>query len=206
MKNTKFILNRLLFIIIISLLISSCKENKKIEEQSNDKIEVNKNFDTIAPTKYKDGRSSEVRIFNYYHTFKDTTIEKREDIIKLKIVVVEWNKYEAVVSDEKAAFVQLETNTMRGGDVGTNKKVSKSSSLFFKQAEKIFEEKINKLLKVNDIPNRNVNSVSFDFVTNKGVYTIQESKKTLESGSTELSKILKDAKSLKLEIENADKR
>ena len=56
------------------------------------------------------------------------------------------------------------------------------------------------------MPNRNVDSVSFDFITNKGVYTIQESKKTLESVSTELSKIFKDAKSLKLEIENADNR
>ena len=206
MRVAKFILNHLLIIMSISFVICSCNENKKKEQQSKDKIEKNNNFDTITNTKYNDGRLSEVRIFNYYHASKDTAIEKKGDRIKLKYVVLEWNKYEAIVADEEGAFAQLETQTMRGGDVGTNKKVQKSSSLFFKQSKKIFEEKINTLLEANEIPNRNVDSVSFDFVTNKGVYTMQESKKTLESGSSDLSKIFKDAKSLKLEIENADKR
>ena len=230
MKHTKFKLNHLFIIVIISLVISSCNENKKTEQQSKDKtvennsldtitptkykdgrlskdnIEKNKNFDTIAPTKYNDGRLSEVRIFNDYHASKNTTIEKKGDAIKLLYVVVEWNKYEAVVADGEGAFAQLETQTMTGGDVGTNKKVQKPSSLFFKQSEKIFEEKINSLLKVNEIPNRNVDYVSFDFITNKGVYTIQESKKTLESGNTDLSAIFKGAKSLKLEIEKVDNR
>ena len=225
MKHTNFKLNHLFITMIISLVISSCNEDKKTEQQSKANIEENKNvntiaplkkdgglpeekknFDTIVPTKYNDGRLSEVRIFNAYNAYKDTAIEKKGDIIKLEIVVVEWNKYEAIVSDENSAFGQLETNTMRGGDVASNKKVSKSSTLFFKQSKKIFEEKINTLLKVNEIPNRNVDSVSFDFVTNKGVYTIQESKKTLESGSSDLSKIFKDAKSLNLEVEKADKR
>ena len=198
--------NHIIFFLILNIAFLSCKENKNTEKQSKDNIEKNNNFDTIAPTKYRDGRLSEVRIFNYYHSFKDNAIDKKEDRIKLKIVVVEWNKYEAVVSDENVAFAHLETQTMRGGDVGTNKKVSKSSTLFFKQSEKTFEKRINSLLKINEIPNRNVDSVSFDFVTNKGIYTIQESKKTLESGSTDLSKIFKDAKSLKLQIENADNR
>ena len=206
MKNTKFILNYFFIIMTISLVISSCKENKEMKNQSTIVIEKNNNFDTIAPTKYNDGRLSEVRIFNYYYASRDTAIEKKGDKIKLKYVVLEWNKYEAIVADGEGAFAQLETNTMSGGDVGTNKRVQKSSSLFFKQTEKIFEEKINTLLEVNEIPNRNVDSVSFDFITNKGVYTMQESKKTLESGGTDLSKIFKDAKSLKLEIENADKR
>ena len=147
----------------ISLVISSCKENKEMKNQSTIVIEKNNNFDTIAPTKYNDGRLSEVRIFNYYYASRDTAIEKKGDKIKLKYVVLEWNKYEAIVADGEGAFVQLETNTMRGGDVGTNKRVQKSSSLFFKQSEKLFEEKINTLLKVNEIPNRNVDAVSFDF-------------------------------------------
>ena len=206
MKNTKIISNYVFIIMTISLVISSCKENKEMKNQSTIVIEKNNNFDTIAPTKYNDGRLSEVRIFNYYYASRDTAVEKKGDSIKLKYVVLEWNKYEAIVADGEGAFVQLETNTMRGGDVGTNKRVQKSSSLFFKQTEKLFEEKINTLLKVNEIPNRNVDAVSFDFITNKGVYTIQESKKTLESGSTDLSKIFKDAKSLKLEVENAGNR
>ena len=206
MRKRKSIANYSLVLAMLTATYSSCEENKKTKNQNTVVIEKNNNFDTIVPTKYKDGRLSEVRIFNYYHASKDTAIEKKGDVIKLKYVVLEWNKYEAVVADEEGAFAQLETNSMRGGDVGTNKKVQKSSSLFFKQTEKIFEEKINTLLEVNEIPNRNVDSVSFDFITNKGVYTMQESKKTLESGGTDLSKIFKDAKSLKLEIENADKR
>ena len=206
MRKRKSIANYSLVLAMLTATYSSCEENKKTKNQNTVVIEKNNNFDTIVPTKYKDGRLSEVRIFNYYHASKDTAKENKGDVIKLKYVVLEWNKYEAVVADEEGAFAQLETNSMRGGDVGTNKKVQKSSSLFFKQTEKIFEEKINTLLEVNEIPNRNVDSVSFDFITNKGVYTMQESKKTLESGGTDLSKIFKDAKSLKLEIENADKR
>ena len=202
----KCIPNNIFIIMIPFLLICSCNENKKTEQQSKNKIEKNNNFDTIVPTKYKDGRLSEVRIFNYYNASKDTSVENKGDVIRLKYVVVEWNKYEAVVADEEGAFAQLETQTMTGGDVATNKKVQKPSSLFFKQSKKIFEEKINFLLKVNEIPNRNVDSVSFDFITNKGVYTIQESKKTLESGSTDLCSIFKDAKRLKLEIEKVDNR
>ena len=179
MKDTKFKLNHLFISMVISLVISSCNEDKKTEQQSKANIEENKNVDTIAPTKkdgglseekknsdtivstkYNDGRLSEVRIFNYYNASKDTAIEKKGDRIKLKYVVLEWNKYEAIVADGEGAFAQLETNTMRGGDVGTNKKVQKSSSLFFKQSKKIFEEKINTLLEANEIPNRNVDSVS----------------------------------------------
>ena len=65
-------------------------------------------------------------------------------------------------------------------------------------------QRINTLLKVDTIPNRNVDSVSFDFITNKGTYTVQESKKTLESGDTDLSKMFKEAKKLNLEIKSAD--
>ena len=97
MKYTKF----MFIIMIISLMICSCDENKKTEQKNKDKIvennnldtitpikykderlskdtiEENKNFDTIVPTKYKDGRLSEVRMFNYYYASKDTAIEKK---------------------------------------------------------------------------------------------------------------------------------
>ena len=168
-----------------------------------DKAKIIQNGYSIPETKYDDGRISEARSIDPYSPRTDPEVNKNEPI-KLLGIVVEWNKYEALVADAETGFIQLETNTMRGGDVETNKKVSASLLPFFKQSEKIFEERMSTLLKVDKIPNRNIDSVSFDFITNKGTYTVQESKKTLESGNTDLSKMFKEAKKLNLEIKNAD--
>ena len=168
-----------------------------------DKAKIIQNGYSIPETKYDDGRVSEARSIDPYSPRTDPVVNKNEPL-KLLGTVIEWNKYEALVSSEETGFIQLETNTMRGGDVETNRRVSQSLLPFFKQSEKIFQERINTLLKVDTIPNRNVDSVSFDFITNKGTYTVQESKKTLESGDTDLSKMFKEAKKLNLEIKNAD--
>ena len=221
-KNNKFLLTTITAAVLVFIVLFSMNEIKKSQDSKKstsnivsnsnvsnsalsaaDKAKIIQSGYTIPETKYDDGRVSEARSIDPYSPRTDPEVNKNEPI-KLLGTVVEWNKYEALVSSEETGFIQLETNTMRGGDVQTNKRVSKSLLPFFKQSKKIFQERMGTLLKVDKIPNRNVDSVSFDFITNKGTYTVQESKKTLESGDTDLSRMFKEAKKLNLEIKNAD--
>ncbi len=221
-KNNKFLFVIIAAAVLVFIIAFSMHEIKKFQDSKKsayssipnssvlsstlsalDKAKIIQNGYSIPETKYDDGRISEARSIDPYSPRTDSEVNKNEPT-KLLGIIVEWNKYEALVADAETGFIQLETNTMRGGDVQTNKRVSKSLAPFFRQSEKFFQERISTLLKVDTIPNRNVDSVSFDFITNKGTYTVQESKKTLESGSSDLSTMFKEAKKLNLEIKNAD--
>ena len=161
--------------------------------------------DTLIKAKYDDGRVSEVRIINIYNPDEDTTQANKGDEIKLLGYVMEWNKYEAVVCNSQVAIIQLECNTMQGGTTDVSSRISKSASLYFKVAEKALAEKLSSLTLVDKIPNRDTTSVSFDFQTNKGYYTFQETKKNLESGNSYWSQIFNEGKKLKLELKNIEK-
>lgn len=191
----------------LTILLFSCSENgsKKIKNESLKSSETNKYPDTLIKAKYDDGRVSEVRLINIYNPDKDTTQANKGDGIKLLGFVMEWNKYEAVVCNSQVAIIQLECNTMQGGTTDVGPRINKSASLYFKVAEKALAEKLSSLTLVDKIPNRDTTSVSFDFQTNKGYYTFQETKKNLESGNSYWSQIFNQGKKLKLELKNIEK-
>jgi hypothetical protein len=140
-------------------------------------------------TKYGDGRTSEVRTESYYaNSIK--TLDKNTDL-KLFFFVMEYNSYEAVISDKDGVFGQLPSNTM------TQIKKNVSGQNFFIFADTIFQKKFNLLTPMTTITDRDLDTVSFDFVTNKGVYTVQESKMNLEKGNSVWSELYKKAKEVK---------
>lgn len=140
-------------------------------------------------TKYSDGRLSEVRTESYYAD-SIKTLDKNTDL-KLFFFVMEYNDYEAVVSDKDGVFGQLPSNTM------TQIKKNVAGQNFFIFADTIFQKKFNLLTPMTTITDRSVNTVSFDFVTNKGVYTALESKMNLEKGNSVWSELYKKAKEAK---------
>ena len=200
-----YLTNYLIIFVILNVVFLSCKENKKIENKSIAKTEKRKISVTLIKPIYNDGRISEVRIINLYDLNKDSAQGHKRDKIKLLGFVLEWNKYEAVVCNSQVAIIQLECNTMQGGTTDVSNRISKSASLYFKIAERVMAEKFSSLTLVNKIPNRDTTSVSFDFQTNKGYYTFQETKKNLESGNSYWSELFNEGKKLKLKLKNIEK-
>ncbi len=204
MNNSK-LLKHITLIAGVALTIVSCNENPKSKKAvSEETVDYAKNdsINEANKTKYKDGRLSEVRTLRYFNFYKDTVNKISKDNIKLILVVVEWNKFEALVSDSIAAFGQNEMNTMNGGSVEENKLIEKDAKIFFKLGESIFKTKINVLDKPDLIPNRDSNYVSFDFVTNNGFYTVQERKLNLENNQSFLSQLFENAKKIRRQVEN----
>ena len=197
--------NNLIIFVMLNVLLLSCKENKKMKNESVDNSEKSRKTRTLIKPTYDDGRVSEVRIINIYDPDEDTTQANKGDKTQLVGFVMEWNKYEAVVCNSQVAIIQLECNTMQGGTTDVSSRISKSASLYFKVAEKALAEKLSSLTLVDKIPNRDTTSVSFDFQTNKGYYTFQETKKNLESGNSYWSQIFNEGKKLKLELKNIQK-
>jgi hypothetical protein len=154
----------------------------------------------LAPTPYNDGRKTEVRIFNYYDFYRDKSIVAGTKTPQPILFVVEWDLYDAIVLDKDAAFAQLETNTMVGGDVETNKKISPDASKIFKDASAIFLSQQTALKKIGAIPNRDVDMVSFDFVTDQGTFTIQQKRSEIENNNSDWGKLLKGARDLNAKL------
>lgn len=208
------------------LFMLSCNQSKKTETKSNiDATEIQKTDDTLNTsfekfkkrhnitsnnyedfkTKYTDGRKSEIRTLLSYETlmFEDTFQSYSKDKTKIALVVIEWNKNEGIVTTENSAFANLNNNQMYGGDVETNRRVTPSAGKFIKLCEQFFDSNIDKFTKISEIPNRDLEFVSFDFVTNKGIFTSQESLKNLENNKSSFSPIFNEGKKLKLETEKA---
>jgi hypothetical protein len=200
----------LLFINSISALFLSCNQSKQSETKSNlQEIKTDTLESAIVKdnnTFYKDGRETEVRKLWYYNSLVKTSIplEKNtntDNKLKLTTIIAEWNKCEAVVASEEAVFIQLPTNQMMGGDVETNRRNKESSIRYFDIAYKIFEKEFKTLKMANSISNRDTNFVSFDFFTDKGFYTVQESKAKLEAGESVWSKLFEVTKKMPTELE-----
>jgi hypothetical protein len=195
-----------IFVIILTVFLLTSFFIHQNKENSNAKIEgdnvvskiesVNsKTTKVIDPktnmenTKYSDGRTSEVRTESYYaDTIK--MLDKDADL-ELFFFVMEYNGFEAVVSDKDGVFGQLPSNTM------TRIKKNVAGQNFFNFADKLFQEKLSSLMPMIRITDRSIDTVSFDFVTNKGVYTVQESKTNLEKGNSIWSELYKKAKEVK---------
>jgi hypothetical protein len=152
-------------------------------------------------TVYVDGRISQVRNFDYFDFYRDKAPSAASQPINLIIVTVEWGRYDAVVGDRTAAFAQLPSNIMAGGDVETNNRVGRPSRSFFATARKAFAQQRNNLTRIDQtVPNRNIDMVSFDFVTNKGTFTIQQDLRSLENGTSPWSNMFREARALREKV------
>jgi hypothetical protein len=153
-------------------------------------------FDTI----YADGRKTGVRSLNYYKILIDSEKQNKSETVKILYVMTEWNKYDAVVAGPQEAFIQLPSNTMVGGDVETNRRVKNYAIRYFAIATKMFEKEAQGLKPINDITDRGVDDVTFDFITNKGIYTIQERKSELEDNRSIWSGLFTASKQLNRDV------
>jgi hypothetical protein len=189
----------ILFLLTSFLVYQYMRDSKAkiVENNTINEIRVvnNKTQKVIDPktnmetTVYSDGRISEVRTESYYaNTIK--TLDKNADL-QLFFFVMEYNGFEAVVSDKDGVFGQLPSNTM------TRIKKNVAGENFFIFVDKLFQEKLALLKPMATITDRNVDMVSFDFVTNKGVYTVLESKTNLEQGNSVWSELYTKAKEIK---------
>jgi hypothetical protein len=151
-------------------------------------------------TKYKDGRISEIRTMLTYESFEDSLSVYPKSKTKIVLVVIEWEKSKGVVAMESSAFANQNDNQMNGGDVETNRRISPASKRFIELSEQIFDKNFDKLTKIDAIPNRDLDFVSFDFITNKGIFTVQERLKDLENNQSIWSSYFKEGKNLKSEI------
>ena len=193
------IVNMTLLMCCLTGCINKETKERATEKQSNISTR-DKDFIENYKTKYTDGRISEIRSIKSYNFLLDTTGKNGSD--ELLQVVIEWQKYSAVVSNiEGSSIGQLETNDMVGGSVDVNQRAKSSSDKFFKMSKDYFKENAKLLTKINSIPNRDENSVSFDFITNKGTFTIQEDLKFVESGKSKASDYFKEAKKIRAELE-----
>jgi hypothetical protein len=194
----------------ISALFLGCTQSNKFETESNTKEIKTDSFESAMikdnKTFYKDGRETNVRKLWYYNSLVKTSIplEKNtntDNKLKLTTIIVEWNKYEAVVASEEAVFIQLPSNQMMGGDMETNRRIKESSIRYFDIAYKMFEKEFKTLKMTGAISNRDTTFVTFDFFTDKGFYTVQESKAKLEAGESIWSDLFEATKKMPSELE-----
>jgi hypothetical protein len=156
-------------------------------------------------TRYTDGRLSEVRLLDYFEHYRDKAAAPDPRKIELQVVIVEWGQYDALVGDSNAAFGQLPNNTMVGGTVETNERVGPSSRAFFANARAAFAAQRDSLTRIEKaVPNRTVDNVSFDFVTNQGTFTVQEGLSALTKGTSPWAALYNEAKALKEEVKRAN--
>jgi endonuclease V-like protein UPF0215 family len=170
-------------------------ESAMDDQKRNEARQLKKTQKVIDPktnmenTKYSDGRTSEVRTESYYaNSIK--TLDANTDL-KLFFFVMEYNDYEAVISDKEGVFGQLPNNTM------TQIKKNVAGQNFFIFVDTVFQKNLNLLTLMTTVTDRSLDTVSFDFVTNKGVYTVQESKINLEKETSVWSELYKKAKEAK---------
>lgn len=175
-------------------------------------------------TVYADGRPSAVRKINYYNyvvetakPFGDTAAAK----LGLITVITEWNKYDANVASPQGGFIEEEifpneerkkefrlagtqevdmNSQMVGGDEESNRRFKEPSIRYWIVASKMFEQEFKNMKKAEGISNRDVDSVTFDFLTTSGFYTVQLQKADLESGKSVWSNMFKESKFLNAEM------
>jgi hypothetical protein len=195
-----------LLVLVSSVFLSGCNQ-MGASDAKNSQSEATKapikfatqgkdTFETI----YADGRKSGVRNLNYYNALIDSEKENKSENITVLYVMTEWDKYDAVVAAPQEAFIQLPNNSMIGGDVETNRRVKDYAIRYFAIATKTFEKEARNLKTINAITDRDTNYVTFDFITNKGIYTIQEKKSDLENDQSTWSGLFNASKQLNSDI------
>jgi hypothetical protein len=172
-------------------------------------------------TKYSDGRFTAVRNLRYYNDLIKMGIPMKDAKFGLTTIMTEWNAYDANVASSQGGFIekpmflneadkkemreagidQSDTlSTMVGGDEETNRRFVEPSKRYWAVASKMFEQEFKNLKKAEGISNRDVDSVTFDFITTSGFYTVQIPKTDLESGKSVWSNMFEESKFLNTEM------
>jgi hypothetical protein len=213
----------LLLIGLVSLNLAGCADNKEADaakkpDLKKNEMSENNSFENYKKrhnltsdrfedykTTYKDGRKSEIRTMLTYEGYDETlafnTKNDASDKTKVLLLVIEWNKNEGVVATESEAFSNQDDNLMFGGDVESNRRIAPTAGKFIQLAQQYLDENQAKLTKIDAVPNRDVDTVSFDFVTNKGTFTVQEKLEKLENKTSFWSAFFAEGKKLKFETE-----
>jgi hypothetical protein len=164
-------------------------------------LKSTKSWETV----YADGRTSQVRTFQYFDHYLDKSPSAAKRPLKLMIVAVEWGNYDAVVGDYKAAFAQVASDRMAGGSEEANRLVCLPSRAFFANARTALGQQKASLTRIGKtVPNRNIDMVSFDFITNKGTFTIQQDRRSLENETSPWSNMFREARALKEKISRVE--
>ena len=181
-----------------------------------------------SKTVYADGRITDVRKLGYYDSvvktskpFGDTVAANK---LGLTTIISEWDKYDANVASPQGGFIQVKTSKevmdqlgdktkaqlkadgvdmnsqMVGGTEQDNKIFKEPSIRYWAVASKMFEQEFKNMKKAEGISNRDVDSVTFDFITTNGFYTVQVQKADLESGKSVWSNMFKESKFLNTEM------
>ena len=162
-----------------TLIVMSIEQKNIKESFGTTTIENNK-------TKYSDGRFTAVRNLRYYNDLIKTSIPMKDSRLGLTTIMTEWNEYDGNVASPQGGFIekpmflnevekkemreagidQSDTfSTMVGGDEETNRRFVEPSKRYWVVASKMFEQEFANLIKAEDISDRTVDYVTFDFIT-----------------------------------------
>jgi hypothetical protein len=196
--------------LVIAPLTSGCSESATIAAQAKGAEAVAAGKAASEPrygTRYSDGRVSEVRVLDYFDFYRDKSVAPDPRKMQLILVAVEWGQYDAILGDGSAAFAQQPSNTMVGGDMETNQRISAPARAFFANARAAFVERRDSLTAIaRVVPNRDVDRVSFDFVTNQGTFTVQEELGALQRGTSPWTTLYNEARALRTSVVRAADR
>ncbi len=204
---------------------ANVEKKETANETVKNNFKLNKEPDTMEfKTIYNDGRITAVRNQKYYNYLLQDAKVNGDTVLKLSTVVSEWNRYDANIAGNGGGFIQVPrtaqevinlkkelkasgadttedlNSTMVGGDVESNRRFTEPSKRFFAVAKQIFEQEFKNLKKAEGISNRDTNYVTFDFITNIGLYTVQEQKNILESNQSVWSNLFTETKFLNTEM------
>jgi hypothetical protein len=206
----------------------ACNQTNKTNNGNNQSETAKDTFAIVGTdtgkyeTKYTDGRITAVRNLKYYNALVETSIPL-DTKLGLTTVMSEWNEYDGNVATPQCSFTEKPLflseaekiemkkagvdgkSTMVGGDVETNERIKEPSIRYWAVASKMFEQEFNTLKKAKGISNRDVDYVTFDFITTNGFYTVQEKKSELESGQSVWSNLFKESKFLNTEMERVQR-
>jgi hypothetical protein len=165
---------------------------------------------------YTDGRESTNRKLYFYDSYNINIEDKpffsyvpaevnKNDKLELKRVITEWNKYEAVKVEQGGGNITREDNVGQGNSDQSIKATRDISVKYFDKAKKLFQQELPNLQVVDQISDRSVDSVTIDFLTNKGFYTVQVPKSDLESGKSIWSELYKDSKQYLLDFQRLER-
>jgi hypothetical protein len=226
MKNNYLKVSLLVFSSFVFLF--GCEPQKAANKENNQNETAKDTFAIVSTnsesyeTKYTDGRITAVRNLPYYNALVNTS-KPLDARLGLTTVTSEWNEYDGNVATPQCSFTEKPLflteaeksqmreagvdgkSTMVGGDEETNRRIKEPSIRYWAVASKIFEQEFNSLKKAKGISNRDVDYVTFDFITTNGFYTVQEKKSKLESGQSVWSNLFEESKFLNTEMERVQK-
>jgi hypothetical protein len=202
--------------------VSSTRQAQSKGSQTNrpagpkDSKEVNDFYAKDEQRMYSDGRKSTNRKLVFYDSYNVNIENKpfasyepaevsKDDKLELKRIITEWDKYSAVKVEQGGGNITREDNVGQGNSNQSPKVIRDISVKYFDKAKKLFEQELPNLQMADVISDRSLDSVTIDFLTNKGFYTVQVPKSELESGKSIWSELYKDSKQYLLDFQRLER-